>query len=182
MALYHFESLHGAAKQIRLLTLIPAAFGSEVCIMLERIELGGANPPDYEALSYVWGSTLAPDSVQILLSKKQGQDGARILNVTKNLSSALQHLRYETRPRVMWIDAICIDQSNLKERSYQVALMSDIYQLAQRVVVWLGPETPNSSTALNMMECLGSNISVDWNLETMTIAPISSEDPSDPHE
>lgn len=37
----------------------------------------------------------------------------------------------------MWIDQICIDQSNTIERNHQVATMSHIYSNAIAVVVWL---------------------------------------------
>lgn len=41
-------------------------------------------------------------------------------------------------PHLFWIDAICIDQANLQERSHQVNMMGDIYSLPERVIVWLG--------------------------------------------
>ncbi|KAK0708678.1 heterokaryon incompatibility protein-domain-containing protein, partial [Lasiosphaeris hirsuta] len=53
--------------------------------------------------------------------------------------------------RCKWIDTICIDQSNLEERSGQVAVMGDIFKLATRVVVWLGPEDDTSNTACELL-------------------------------
>lgn len=40
----------------------------------------------------------------------------------------------------MWIDAICINQEDLGERSSQVSFMTNIYAAAARVVVWLGKD------------------------------------------
>jgi len=40
----------------------------------------------------------------------------------------------------LWIDALSIDQSNDSEKGPQVAMMGAIYQLATRVIAWLGPE------------------------------------------
>ena len=55
----------------------------------------------------------------------------------------------------MWIDAICIDQSNLKERSEQVRCMRLIYQKARRIVVWLGEADAQSTLAMDTLERLG---------------------------
>ncbi|KAK4137845.1 hypothetical protein BT67DRAFT_439071 [Trichocladium antarcticum] len=55
-----------------------------------------------------------------------------------NLHLALLHLRSPTHPIPLWIDAICIDQTNVKERNAQVAIMSFIYLRADKVVAWLG--------------------------------------------
>jgi hypothetical protein len=95
--------------------------------------------PYYEALSYAWGTKLASRFILV--------DGKR-LSVTENLFSALHHLRRNYRHRLLWVDAICIDQSNLKEQSQQVRIMDKIYQNAANVIVWLGPSTPESRLAL----------------------------------
>jgi hypothetical protein len=57
----------------------------------------------------------------------------------------------KTQPRI-WIDYLCIDQSNTSERNHQVALMSQIYSLAKTVVVWLGREADDSAAALDFMD------------------------------
>jgi hypothetical protein len=64
--------------------------------------------------------------------------------ITENLCTALKHLRYPDRDRILWIDAICIDQENDKERGYQVQQMGSIYRKAEQVVVWLGRATPDT--------------------------------------
>ena len=51
---------------------------------------------------------------------------------------ALKALRDKKRPRILWIDALCINQSDIEERSSQVAFMSSVYSRAVRVIVWLG--------------------------------------------
>jgi hypothetical protein len=88
--------------------------------------------------------------------------GKGTLSVRKNLADALQHLRYPDRPRTLWIDAICVNQQDLEERSRQVPRMADIYTLAQCVVIWLGPETEDSSVALRTLNRIGSMIDPDW--------------------
>lgn len=110
----------------------------------------------YEALSYVWGSSANP--VPLLV----GPSRENTISVTQNLATALQHLRDANESRTLWVDAICIDQSNLAERSYQVTLMSDIYRAACQVIAWIGPEEDDSFHAFNAMHFIGSSIDVDW--------------------
>ncbi|KAL8366068.1 hypothetical protein RB595_004717 [Gaeumannomyces hyphopodioides] len=96
----------------------------------------GGSSNEYEALSYVWGSP--DDCLPVIM------DGSFSLSITKNLHSALQHLRSEKKPRTIWADAICINQ--------QVRLMGDLYRNAGRVVAWLGPEADDSTLALELAE------------------------------
>ncbi|KAH9207025.1 heterokaryon incompatibility protein-domain-containing protein, partial [Leptodontidium sp. 2 PMI_412] len=107
--------------QIRVLKLHPGTFSSEIRLSLEVTTFTEDHTPDFEAVSYTWGS-----------------DDNPTLPVTQNLAEALPHFRYEDRPRVLWIDAICVDQENLMERGHQVKRMSDIYSNAAKVFVWLG--------------------------------------------
>ena len=123
------------------------------------MHLTADNPPLYEALSYTWGS--ADNSVEIKVAS------SKTITVTQNLANALPYLRYADRPRFLWIDAICIDQQNLKERGHQVERMADIYRLADRVVPWLGLEENDSTYALEIMRDLSSTIEVDWLARTM---------------
>jgi hypothetical protein len=91
----------------------------------------------YEALSYVWGPEMPQRS--IIMNDKD-------LNIRENLWLALHHLRLESEIRVLWIDAICIDQLNIDERNHQVAHMGMIYNRASRVIVWL--ESSDESSLL----------------------------------
>lgn len=88
------------------------------------------NAPQYEALSYVWGSPTP--SVEILCN---GQSIA----IAPELSYALKRLRLPDSERIIWADAICINQEDNPEKSHQVPLMGSIYSSAKRAVVWLGP-------------------------------------------
>ncbi|KAF8850370.1 heterokaryon incompatibility, partial [Acephala macrosclerotiorum] len=90
----------------------------------------------YEALSYMWGSEEYP----ILLDV----DGHERF-IRNNLWQALKHLRYPNKKRILWVDAICIDQSNNKERGHQVAQMSEIYAQATNVRLWLGLDDKDGS-------------------------------------
>jgi hypothetical protein len=74
-------------------------------------------------------------------------DGERFL-VTLNLHAALSRLRDYSFERIIWVDAVCIDQKNPKEQGQQVKLMAKIYSCAHCVIVWLGKETKYANRAL----------------------------------
>ncbi|CAG1986279.1 unnamed protein product [Fusarium graminearum] len=83
----------------------------------------------YEALSYVWGSQSTPSDITV--------DG-KTMSITASLYDALYQLRQPDEDRILWVDALCIDQSNVKERSHQVNQMGEIYRKADNVIIWLG--------------------------------------------
>jgi hypothetical protein len=99
-------------------------------------------------LSYVWGNEINRRLIYV--------DGHELL-VTENLYAALSHLRDHRLTRLLWIDAICIDQTNHPEKEDQIQLMSKIYGLAQRVIVWLGKATDSSDLAIKEIRAAGSN-------------------------
>jgi hypothetical protein len=150
---YKYKGLR--TPQVRLLKLLPGRFGTSIHILFESKSLIESSIPQYEALSYAWGPSDNPEDIYIGISE------AHVLSVTQNLACALQHIRYEDRPRTLWIDAISVDQSNLTERSSQVQRMADIFKLAERVLVWLGPERDNSSFALKILRTLSTKVDVD---------------------
>lgn len=115
------------------------------------------NVPEFEALSYAWGS--AEEQLHIPVRSKSRR---RKIDVTRDFEEALRYLRYEDRPRIFWIDAICVNQQDLDERSEQVKRMAGIYSNAKRVVVWLGPESDDSDTAMNLLEALDGKIEVGF--------------------
>lgn len=128
---FKYQYLDQSSKSsIRLATLHPGPKNSQPCITMSNSAWQN-NTVSYEALSYVWGDEKAKKRITV--------DGSNF-EITENLYSALIHIRFEDRPRVLWIDAICIDQSNIKEKNHQVASMAEIYENCQRVIVWLGDE------------------------------------------
>jgi hypothetical protein len=120
--------------------------------------------------SYAWGSAEDPLSIYI------GMDGETTFSVTKNLGIALPYLRYVDKKRVLWIDAICVNQRNFDERGQQVQRMTDIFPKAKRVIVWLGPAADDSSLALETMTQLASKIDVDWIAQSMKPTSLDASD------
>jgi hypothetical protein len=164
MAPYQYSPLRGDGHQIRLLTILPGVSQDEICVDLSDVRLDGDPKPKYEALSYVWGST--SDPVPVIVGRPTSTNEDATVTVTQNLASALVHLRYQNMPRTLWIDAICVNQADISERSAQVAKMGDIYRGADRVVVWLGPEADDSIFALDLLEDVGSRI-LNFNFRTL---------------
>ncbi|KAK3659021.1 hypothetical protein LTR56_001458 [Elasticomyces elasticus] len=124
--------LDASKKQIRLLHLRPGA--GDLQADLAVVDL--ADQPGYEALSYTWGDRTLDKSIVV--------GGRYRLPLTDNLWYALRGLRYRWRSRRLWVDALCIDQKNIGERSMQVAFMGEIYNAAQKVCIWLGEPVPKS--------------------------------------
>ncbi|KAK4201183.1 putative heterokaryon incompatibility protein [Triangularia verruculosa] len=87
--------------------------------------------------------------------------------VTRNLDTALRHLRLPDLTMPIWVDAICIDQQNTTERSQQVAVMCEIYRRAGETFVWIGPAEDNSDMAMDWVDLVGHGVEVDWNTEAM---------------
>ncbi|KAH6977624.1 heterokaryon incompatibility protein-domain-containing protein, partial [Ilyonectria destructans] len=112
---------------IRLANLLPVEAGDDIKIQLFIVELG--HHPPFEALSYVWGN--ASDTVSITCNGDQ-------MLVTRNLHNALERLRYPDNVRTLWVDGICINQGNTKERSHHVAFMNLVYENADAVLADMG--------------------------------------------
>jgi hypothetical protein len=93
----------------------------------------------YEALSYVWGDP--NHSLPVLINEHP-------FNITVNLHAALSSLRNHSVERLLWVDAICINQSNQEEKELQIRSMAKVYGQANRVVVWLGRTADDSKLAL----------------------------------
>jgi hypothetical protein len=137
VAQYAYEPLDPDAKEIRLLELLPAEDEKDmVRINLQSFALPDRENMSYEAISYCWGP--AGDWTLVLC-------GDRCLSgVPFNLFLALRRLRMKDRPRLLWADAISINQSDDVEKSWQVQMMGDIYRGASKVLIWLGDDRDDS--------------------------------------
>ncbi len=128
---YTYEPLP-KGKYIRVLDLLPAEH-LESPIQLELravlVQSPMASEDAYEALSYVWGT----GGVGLVYC------GGKGIGITANCLTALRYLRLQRKVRTLWVDAICINQGGpIEEKNHQVALMSDVYTGASKVLMWLG--------------------------------------------
>ncbi|KAF4452329.1 heterokaryon incompatibility [Fusarium albosuccineum] len=127
----------------------------------------------FEALSYVWGSPVDPEDILVEVTSQP--TSYEILSVGQNLAKALRHLRQEVTTRILWIDALCINQRDIPEREAQVLRMEDIYSLASRVVVWLGPETETTAEAINTLRYLGQQVEYLPDIRYLAPSPEATE-------
>ncbi|KAH8900958.1 hypothetical protein GQ53DRAFT_611188, partial [Thozetella sp. PMI_491] len=113
---------------IRLAELLPSKTEAEPirCSLRETLL---SQPVRYEALSYCWGDLGSDSTIEC---------NGKALGIRRNLEEALRHLRHRDKPRLLWIDAICINQDDRAEKADQVPLMRNIYSRAERTLVWLG--------------------------------------------
>jgi hypothetical protein len=112
-------------------------------------------------MSYVWGFKEKPRSISV-----DNYD----LPVGANLHAALSHLRDHYVERIMWIDAICINQEDPKEKAHQVQFMAKIYAKANRVTVWLGEAAADSDQALEEIRQAADKLSKSSDNETAILA------------
>ena len=113
----------------------------------ERRKKVGEIEIKYEALSWCWGTDPPDYAIKI-------DHGGRIYKkrVTKALALALKYLRLPDRERILWVDAICINQEDDNEKNHQVQMMSRIYRRASEVAIWLGEDTDDSITAIDFIK------------------------------
>lgn len=127
-------------RSIRILTLEPSPNPTAPLVgTLAEEDLDDGSSESYEAISYVWGNSSRVASVTC--------DGAE-LSLTQSIHDALVRVRLSDKPRRLWADQICINQYDVRERSQQVGFMNVVYQNAERVLVWLGPDEDGVAQAV----------------------------------
>ena len=129
------------AGEVRLLCRQRDTDTGRLRFILRHVRL--VDNPKYTALSYRWGRQLYIWSIFINDINAQ---------VTDNLYWCLHDLYYQDIGACLWVDAICIDQSNTEERNHQVTLMQDIYSIAENVLVWLGLEDIRTTRAFRIFQ------------------------------
>ncbi|KAF2704690.1 HET-domain-containing protein, partial [Pleomassaria siparia CBS 279.74] len=151
MSQYCYSPLLPGHGNIRLLRLLPHEDESAdiQCELYDYSLQDSCRTHLYEALSYVWGDP--EEKLPIFLHKHR-------FDVTINLHSALFRLRNHSMERILWVDAICIDQANREEKEHQIQSMANIYGQASRVVVWLGEAADDSTQALEEIRVAGGRM------------------------
>ncbi|CAJ2500110.1 Uu.00g029630.m01.CDS01 [Anthostomella pinea] len=105
--------------------------------------------PRFAVLSYVWGPYSEPTS-DVLIIQLPHALGVCV-NITMNCKDALLALRRKYGAVCIWIDAVCINQSDYVEKASQILLMEEIYTWAHMVYVWLGPSTSTSKRVIKTL-------------------------------
>ncbi|KAF7186847.1 Heterokaryon incompatibility protein 6, OR allele [Pseudocercospora fuligena] len=133
-----YKALEPLKKEIRILHISPSLSDGRIVGFLEIVSLEKDEELAYEALSWCWGP---PSSgAERLLNGKVTTISLAARDTLYNLCILHKHFR-------VWMDAVCINQRDVSERSQQVAIMKDVYSRADRVLIWLGEEDESSATA-----------------------------------
>jgi hypothetical protein len=191
---YRYEPLP-TPTCIRLLELSPPVDNKVIRCSLKTFELHDA--PRFKALSYTWGDShvkipsnqrdVSNINARVDSESEIGFSGigrsrrhtvicdGRLIKVTRNLRDALRMLANATNipgmpkiPIYYWIDALCMDQSNIPERNDQVERMGDVFKRADGVIVWLGKEDEFTSDALKTMRTIAATSEGHWPLVPYT--------------
>ncbi|KAJ5055757.1 heterokaryon incompatibility protein-domain-containing protein [Bipolaris maydis] len=129
---YQFPYLTLASpREIRLITISAGRFNDPLVCTLSHKDLDSHQIPEYETISYCWGNA-AQRNIIVLNNLP--------ISVPSSSAAALRHVRLCQSDRTVWLDAICINQNDIEERSRQVAIMGAIYRNGTRNLIYLGDE------------------------------------------
>lgn len=133
---FKYEPLNHNGFDIRVLQILPGGEDETITCTLERyVEARGSG---WACLSYTWGNESASHEIRL--------NGSPFL-VTPNLHQFLRQARRRNLDLPIWIDAICINQSDHGERNSQVQMMGTIFKNASQVIAWLGPGSASVESA-----------------------------------
>ncbi|KAG4421121.1 hypothetical protein IFR04_005764 [Cadophora malorum] len=144
-AKYSYQSLR--AQEIRVLKLLPAS-SRDAILQGELVHVTLHRDLEFEAVSYVWGEPVFP------ITLKTGESS--YLKITQNLADALRCFQKPDKPRMLWVDAVCINQSDIPEKNQQLPLMGEIYRTASTVLAWLGENTTNTKVDVESISLAGA--------------------------
>jgi hypothetical protein len=140
-SMYKYEPLDTTKQQIRLLKLQNTS-GSAASCEISTFDMGDL--PSYVALSYAWDEDSKPRDTIMLNDKR--------CHIGQTLCAFFQHFQERSGTDScpwLWIDQICINQSEVREKNHQIPLMSCIYSQCASVIAWLGRTFSGFDTLLN---------------------------------
>lgn len=143
---YAYSPLRSDNDEIRLLHVQPGLQSQPLECTLWHVRL--IDNPKFETISYVWGKASIRSSLVL---------HGCAASVPASSAAAIRRVRLENGVRVIWIDAVCIDQTNVEERNCQVALMRKIYSQASGNIVYLG-ESDTARAALTAVQAIDQEI------------------------
>ncbi|KAG8160863.1 hypothetical protein KVR01_009127 [Diaporthe batatas] len=137
-----YAPLHSDGRKFRLLVLEPSPDRqAPIRCQLKQSSFDNAIP-EYKALSYTWGDPLVTTPISVNDAEIQ---------ITVNLEAALRHIRNASDAITIWVDALCINQTDVAEKNHQVEMMRDIYSGAELVIAWLGSASEDSDLAMEIL-------------------------------
>ena len=152
----------------------PLELRYQVWCLLHDTHRPTVNNHDYEAVSYCWDSSSSKSPMVL--------DGVDC-NAPSAAVEVLRRFRRRDSSRVLWVDALCINQDDVEERENQVMMMGDIYRYATGTVVWLGHEDEESESAVRVCQTISKDIAdivdVQWDNDKRHEILTRAEMPSD---
>lgn len=127
-------------REIRLVKVLPSS-SPPVRVQFVCFHLDSC--PSYAALSYTWGSPVKNGKILF---------GPSEITIGDHLFTFLLRVSRNGTKSFFWIDALCINQNDIRERNDQVGLMKDIYSKAQRVIIWLGEASSGDYAAMRLIK------------------------------
>jgi Heterokaryon incompatibility protein (HET) len=136
----NYKPLNPRANEIRLVRLKSLKHNrdnrfDDHHVICELEHVGRTERIEYTALSYAWQDGREQQQITIANNMQ---------NVSANLAAAIKELRDETNDILLWIDQLCINQTDDAEKAQQVQEMKSIYERASHVAVWIGRRADNS--------------------------------------
>lgn len=161
---FDLEPLRDPTHFIRLLSFELAGDGPDINVVLSTWPRGAA--PGFSAISYTWGDERSMQTITV--------NGKR-LTVRENCHYALRQARSYKPKSFIWIDSICINQHDLREKGLQVGKMVELYRAAEQVLVCIGPSAEGSDTIMKLgCHLRQSDDEILWSL------PVGSRGPAHP--
>ncbi|KAK4213724.1 heterokaryon incompatibility protein-domain-containing protein [Rhypophila decipiens] len=162
-----YRPLNSLELEIRLLTIEPARdHQAPIICHLSHARL--SDNPTYDALSYVWGTPgEAPPPI--------AQNATHPFTLQENASAAIRRLRHGKKQRTIWIDAVCINQSDAIEKDTQLPFMRQIYEQANLVVIWLGEMTELAPLGVDDMQSRVGREYKFWNSTSGAFNQVAAE-------
>lgn len=146
--MYRYEPLSDP-RAIRLI-MLRKSLDNNAPLSCSIVETMLDEPTNYYALSYTWGTEAPSEAMSIFPAGDSNTAGtsAQVILLTPNCAAALKILRKRLGDTDVgvWVDSVCINQSNFAEKNVQVTMMADIYSLAKSVVVWVGQQWAPKNT------------------------------------
>ncbi|KAL8806240.1 MAG: hypothetical protein Q9200_005128 [Gallowayella weberi] len=142
---FDYRTLQSSLQEIRVLCIDPDRNASDLNPLryeMKHISLQNVPVEHFLAVSYCWGTSKTRASIVL--------DGQNV-TIPHNTAVALRNLS-KVFSCPLWIDAVCIDQNNLREKSQQVAMMGQVYSKAASVIIWLGPSQSSTANAIISVE------------------------------
>jgi hypothetical protein len=132
------------SSHIRLVQLKPGRRDQDVSVQIVPVPFDKA--PTYEAISYAWGEVNVTEPVSV--------NGVKC-RIPVNLLAFFRQRQSMPDQSPLWIDALCIDQTNPADKEAQILHMARIYCRCTQFTIWLGEESETSALAVNALTRIG---------------------------